>query len=207
MEKISCEVVKDLLPLYCDNVCSRDSSRLVEAHLKECQECCALLKKMETECSVSNDEERGNEEIVRGMAAVWKKSVTKSFLKGIFVAFCICFALAGTYWGLTRIITVAVSSEVVEATVVNITDEQIEINLTVTDGKKVPFGSMTFTDDGKCYIVIKRGVIPVINGNGENWSGSYSVPRVGTTEDGGTTQVKEIYCGTERDSILIWQEE
>lgn len=37
--KVSCEVVKDLLPLYCDNVCSGESKALVEEHLEECEAC------------------------------------------------------------------------------------------------------------------------------------------------------------------------
>ena len=31
MEKITCEVIADLLPLYCDEVCSQDSRRLVRS--------------------------------------------------------------------------------------------------------------------------------------------------------------------------------
>ena len=33
MSKVSCEIVKDMLPLYYDNVCSDDSKRMVEEHL------------------------------------------------------------------------------------------------------------------------------------------------------------------------------
>lgn len=29
--KISCEIIQDLLPLYCDGVCSQDSKQVVEA--------------------------------------------------------------------------------------------------------------------------------------------------------------------------------
>ena len=46
MSKISCEVIKDMLPLYYDNVCSDDSKRMVEEHLSYCDNC-----KMELENS------------------------------------------------------------------------------------------------------------------------------------------------------------
>ena len=39
MNKISCEIIKDLLPLYYDNVCSNDSKLLVEKHNNECTSC------------------------------------------------------------------------------------------------------------------------------------------------------------------------
>ena len=46
MTRISCEVARDLLPLYCDDVCSQESRILIEEHLKNCSDCDALLKKM-----------------------------------------------------------------------------------------------------------------------------------------------------------------
>ena len=30
---MKCEIIKDLIPLYLDNVCSEDSRKLVEDHL------------------------------------------------------------------------------------------------------------------------------------------------------------------------------
>ncbi len=37
--KYSCDMIKDILSLYCDNVCSEDSRAAVEEHLKECEAC------------------------------------------------------------------------------------------------------------------------------------------------------------------------
>lgn len=45
--KYLCNVVKDLLPLYCDGVCSEESKNIVEEHLEECTPCKELLKKMQ----------------------------------------------------------------------------------------------------------------------------------------------------------------
>ena len=36
MTRISCEVARDLLPLYCDDVCSQESRILIDEHLKNC---------------------------------------------------------------------------------------------------------------------------------------------------------------------------
>ena len=35
MTRISCEVARDLLPLYCDDVCSQESRILIDEHLKK----------------------------------------------------------------------------------------------------------------------------------------------------------------------------
>lgn len=39
--KLSCDVIKDLLPLYVENITSEDSNRLVQKHLEECADCTA----------------------------------------------------------------------------------------------------------------------------------------------------------------------
>lgn len=44
--KFDCKVIEDLLPLYCDNVCSNESRKLVEEHLLECKTCQAQLHTM-----------------------------------------------------------------------------------------------------------------------------------------------------------------
>ena len=46
--KNECEVIRDLLPLYADDVCSETSRQLIEEHLRECAECSAVLDKLKT---------------------------------------------------------------------------------------------------------------------------------------------------------------
>ena len=45
---MKCEIIKDLIPLYLDKVCSEDSRKLVEEHLAECSECRKYMKELET---------------------------------------------------------------------------------------------------------------------------------------------------------------
>lgn len=47
--KISCDIVRDLLPLYKDNVCSDASKDMVEDHLSGCENCRAYYEKMSAE--------------------------------------------------------------------------------------------------------------------------------------------------------------
>lgn len=42
--KLNCEIIRDLLPLYSDNVCSEESKAVVDEHLKECEPCREELK-------------------------------------------------------------------------------------------------------------------------------------------------------------------
>ena len=41
-----CEIVRDILPLYADDVCSAASREVVEAHLLECPACADYLKQI-----------------------------------------------------------------------------------------------------------------------------------------------------------------
>lgn len=45
--KYPCELVKDLLPLYHDDVCSEESKKIVEEHLSECDSCKSMMKKID----------------------------------------------------------------------------------------------------------------------------------------------------------------
>lgn len=47
MNKISCDIIRDLLPSYTDGIASNDSVKLVEEHLAQCSECTALKNRME----------------------------------------------------------------------------------------------------------------------------------------------------------------
>ena len=44
--KYNCEMIRDLLPLYVDQVCSPASAHAVEEHIRECNACASLLGEM-----------------------------------------------------------------------------------------------------------------------------------------------------------------
>ena len=44
--KTECEIVRDLLPLYADGVCSESSRLAVESHLKDCPDCARTLEQL-----------------------------------------------------------------------------------------------------------------------------------------------------------------
>lgn len=46
MDKISCQVINDLLPLYVDDVVSEETRTVIENHLTECRECTIKAERM-----------------------------------------------------------------------------------------------------------------------------------------------------------------
>ncbi|MDE6699763.1 MAG: zf-HC2 domain-containing protein [Acetatifactor sp.] len=56
----NCNIVRDLLPLYLEELCSEDSRSYVEAHLAQCEACrdsCALMKRTDLTADAAEDRE------------------------------------------------------------------------------------------------------------------------------------------------------
>lgn len=79
--RLSCEVIRDLLPLYYDKVCSKESSSLIEEHLAECPQCEDELQKlkMNFENPTISD---GRIKVMKNISAKWKRDKRVSFTKG-----------------------------------------------------------------------------------------------------------------------------
>lgn len=93
--KISCEIIKDLLPLYLDGVCSFDSRTMVEEHLAECDGCKAELQAMKEVIFINNKEQNLKEaEAVKKLSRRWKKGMLKSLLQGVLITIIVIAAAA-----------------------------------------------------------------------------------------------------------------
>lgn len=44
--KITCDIINDLIPLYIDTICTEDSRKLIEEHMKHCKKCSQKLEDM-----------------------------------------------------------------------------------------------------------------------------------------------------------------
>ena len=57
MNKITCNVIKDILPLYIDGVVSEDTQKIVEEHLEECSLCRDEINKLKKTLVIPTNEE------------------------------------------------------------------------------------------------------------------------------------------------------
>ena len=100
--RITCEIIKDLLPLYHDNVCSEDSRKLIEEHLSACEKCRDELKQINIEIkAVKNTKDI---KIMNNIAKKWKQDRLSSFFTGTFffsiiasVGCLVAFHVIGSY--------------------------------------------------------------------------------------------------------------
>ena len=71
---MKCEIIRDLIPLYLDKVCSEDSRKLVEEHLAECSECRKYMKELETELeAVKQKKEEDRKSIIAHAKELYSK--------------------------------------------------------------------------------------------------------------------------------------
>lgn len=83
---ISCEIIKDLLPLYHDGVCSKESKVMVEEHLACCESCSTELKAMDEVMDLYNTKQNLKEANgMKKLSKKWKKGMMKSLLKGVLI--------------------------------------------------------------------------------------------------------------------------
>ncbi len=204
MEKITCEVINDLLPLYCDGVCAEDSRRLVERHLKGCAYCRSVLEKMRDECSIEYGRQEEGEHIIKGMAAVWKKSVWKSFLIGIAAASVLLLSALACYL-LTSWPFVCIPPKQVEASAV-VEGSRYIVHLDTANRYKVPSVDLETTEDGILYIVLKRALAPVRFRTEKEHGGIYAGSMDSETRAGKAVKIRAIYYGTQDECELLWEE-
>lgn len=72
---MKCEIIRDLIPLYLDKVCSEDSRKLVEEHLAECSECRKYMKELETELEAvkqKKEEDLDEKQVVTGRSGAYE---------------------------------------------------------------------------------------------------------------------------------------
>lgn len=60
--KPNCDIIKDLLPLYCDGVCSDASKSAIQEHIEECSSCNEVYKNLTADslCPVINTDDEEN---------------------------------------------------------------------------------------------------------------------------------------------------
>ncbi len=77
MSKISCDIIKDLLPLYIDGVCSSDSANSVEEHLKDCPLCEAEFLNMQNNTDIKPEIDKDIDNAVKNANKKIKKGKKK----------------------------------------------------------------------------------------------------------------------------------
>ena len=79
---MNCNIVKDLIPLYIDGCCSEESEKVVEEHIRDCDDCKKLLEDMKSPSDIVTVSESPK---TFSKFNDWKASVLQSIL--LFLSF------------------------------------------------------------------------------------------------------------------------
>lgn len=136
MAKIPCEIIRDLLPLYQDDICSEKSRNAIEEHIKECESCRTYLKKMEGEIPIETDKIEGTDEEWKGFREFSEKVSRK--LNGRIVMAC------GVVFLICMMLTVALYSDAFQS-----------YHLSRIAAKDIKAEEVYQLKDGRLYVQVK----------------------------------------------------
>ena len=209
MSKISCEVIKDMLPLYYDNVCSDDSKRMVEEHLSYCDNCKMELEKIQDEVHIPEKkiiENRNDSNVIKNISTAWKRVQLKAFIKGGLISALFMSIIILGYVGLFKWEITSVATDVVEIRDISqMEDGKIVYYAEINDGYSLNRIKYDMDKEGNFYITPLR---PIVKKEAEPpyaLEKGYDFIDIKEQEEYRGIEVKTIYYGTPKDKVLIWE--
>ncbi len=150
--KYPCDLIKDLLPLYLDGVCSEESKKAVEKHLSECSGCKELYNAMHETDEIEINAHNADRE--RQKAASFRAVKKKIFLRQLFAAFSAVVVLAAISFAAIGILK----------STVEIVEYKDNISVLMVDGDLI--GRLQGSQ--QTYVKIRR-ITNTVNGQEKNY--------------------------------------
>jgi hypothetical protein len=209
MSKVSCEIVKDILPLYYDRVCSEDSKRMVEEHLSECNNCKVEYKKIQDDIRIPENnriENRKDSNVIKNIATSWRRLQLKSFIKGGIITASIIGLIILGYVGLFKWEITRVSTDVVEIRDISeMQDGKIVYYAEINDGYSLNTIKYDLDSEGNFYMTPLRPLIKKEAQPPYGLEKGYDFIDIKVQEEYRGKEIKRIYYGTPKDKLLIWE--
>lgn len=209
MSKVSCEIIKDILPLYYDGVCSEDSKRMVEEHLLDCDSCKMELEKLKNEIHIPERniiENRKDSNVLKNISTSWKRLRLKSFIKGGIISALLIGVIILGYVGLFEWEIISVDTDIVKIREKSeMEDGKIVYYAEIDDKYSLNTLKYDMDNEGNFYMTPLR---PIIKREAQPPYGlekGYDYIDIKVQEEFRGKEIKKIYYGTPKDKILIWE--
>jgi hypothetical protein len=95
MSNIPCEIIRDLMPSYCDGICNGTTKDTVEAHIAECDDCRNALAVMGTQIRPEPVDEDADRKNLEHLFKRWLRIRKVAFLKGWLITAAVTAVLLG----------------------------------------------------------------------------------------------------------------
>ncbi|MBM7097583.1 zf-HC2 domain-containing protein [Bacillus sp. H-16] len=209
MEKASCNIIRDVLPLYHDQVCSEDTVKMVEEHLQECSSCKQELERIQDNITAPEDisENRKDSHVIRTISASWKRLRIRSFIKGGVIGALVISLLVLSYFGLFEWHIMSVPTDRVEINEVSeLPDGKMVYFAEINDGYSLNRIKYHMDREGNFYITPLR---PVIKQEADKHlpglEKGYDFIDMEEQELVRGKEIATINYGTPKDHIMIWE--
>ena len=201
-----CEMIRDLLPLYHDDVCSPESRRAVEAHCAGCADCRRILEELNTE-----PESEALTREAQPLAPIrkrWNRERRKTLWIGLGVAGALALLVIGNHLLRHWYCIPMGKDDLVLTSVVEYADGCVEFNYDDLYDLNFLSTDIEATGDGNAYVSVYR---PILAKRVDK------IPRTGSAGTGfdpdsdfigQCNDVEKIYLGIKGDpenSILVWE--
>ena len=94
MDKISCNIIKDILPLYVDEVVSEDTRNMISEHMEHCADCRKKCEEMRGHVSIPME---NSAKPLKKFKRAWKRKkivlVCSTLIAAIAIMCCAAFAV------------------------------------------------------------------------------------------------------------------
>ena len=209
---LSCIVIEDLLPAYCDGTCTADSRAAVEEHLADCPRCRRFYTALHRPLPL--EEPRKNPPPLRSVEKRWKKEKRVDLFRGGILALFVGVAVFLVMAALQFKVSIPLSQEdIVINQVVQLSDGSINVGLWVDDTAH----SIAYEwseEEHVLYLVPYRSFFVFEDSSWDGWQSDitfYVLPE-GETEAPDKIGVplppdtRAICVGPKKDAILVWEE-
>lgn len=203
---MNCGIIRDLLPLYHDGVCSPESRGEVEEHLKTCPDCRGALAAMDAPLPEVEKAAADDAAAVKKISGAWKRDKRRAWILGGIAAFLICAAMAGGLWYLTTWTVVPMGSEDYTVEAYQLESGSVGVHWEFREGKKTWYALVFREEEDGLHYYLERPIlrIKLFDFNHKHYNQSGDVLFNNWLED--DTSEDAIYFGLGEDAVLLWKE-
>lgn len=209
---MNCEIVRDLLPLYHDRVCSEESRRAVEEHLEGCGACRQLLADMDAPLpAAEKTETKDDVSALQRIAGEWRRGKWKSWLKGAAAAALACALLAGLWVLATQWVIFDVDPVKIQVTDLRqLSDGRILYHFRIDDDRDLGSVYWDFGEDGDVWLLPKRALYTEKRNeylSMADFDQVLSIPELNNwAQDMGIEmETVRIWYGKDENRVLVWE--
>lgn len=100
----NCEIIKDLIPMYVDDLTSEETNRFIKKHISSCVDCSNYLRNVQRDIpnndSLDGDTEKNDQELMKNIKHRVDKMIFIALLVGILIGSMVLFNMGFVLIGL-----------------------------------------------------------------------------------------------------------